>query len=161
MAVELPKVEQSFEADVEDYLAEMDRLIAKNRDVVDSIGKVQAAIDGLHDREVKVTLNEDEVLEQVAYIREVLQGIPDEKTIRINTVYSNEGGTGNAADAVNNLTDELNRQAEAWSRVEDVGRDYSVMMGEVIADANETSGALDRVFAVSSDGAAEMKSAAE
>ena len=35
------------------------------------------------------------------------------------------------------------------------------MMGEVIADANETSGALDRVFAVSSDGAAEMKSAAD
>ncbi len=101
----------------------MDRLIAKNRDVIASIGAVQTAIDGLHDREVKVTLNEDEVLEQVAYIREVLQGIPDEKTIRVNTIYSNEGGTGNAADAVNNLTDELNRQAEAWSRVEVVGRD--------------------------------------
>ncbi len=85
---------QSFEADVEDYLAAMDRLIAKNRDVIASIGAVQTAIDGLHDREVKVTLNEDEVLEQVAYIREVLQGIPDEKTIRVNTVYSTEGGTG-------------------------------------------------------------------
>ena len=152
---------QSFSADVEDYLAAMDELIAKNRDVITSIGEVQTAIDGLHDREVKVTLNEDEVLEQVAYIREVLAGIPDEKTIRVNTIYSNEGGTGDAADAVNNLTDELNRQAEAWSRVEDVGRDYSVMMGEVIADANETSGALDRVFAVSSDGAAEMKSASD
>ena len=35
------------------------------------------------------------------------------------------------------------------------------MMGETIADANETSGALDRIFAVSADGAAEMRTAAQ
>ena len=136
-------------------------MIAANANLIESIRDVQDEIDSLHGKNVEINLNADDVLEQVAEIREYLDGIPDEKTIRVNTIYSNEGGTGDAANAVNTLTDELNRQAEAWSRVENVGRDYSVMMGEVIADANETSGALDRIFAVSGEGVAEMKSATE
>ena len=84
----------------------MDELIAKNRDVITSIGKVQAAIDGLHDREVKVTLNEDEVLEQVAYIREVLGGLED-KTVTVAVKYVSEGKPEDVA-AATTLTGNVN-----------------------------------------------------
>ena len=83
----LPPVEQSFTADASGYLAgieEMmavaDEFIVKNRDVIASIGEMQTAIDGLHGKDIQITLNEDEVLEQVAYIREIIDdGIPDSK----------------------------------------------------------------------------------
>ena len=114
------------------------------------------ALDG---KTVDIDLGADDVLEQVAEIREYLDGIPDHKNVLIT--IGETGDTGDAANAVNDLTDALNRNAEAWSRVEDVGRDYSVMMGETIADANETSGALERVFSVSSGGVADQLSVAE
>ena len=85
----------------------MDRLIAKNRDVIASIGEVQTAIDGLHDKEVKVTLDgEDEVLEQVAYIREVLGGLED-KTVTVAVKYVSEGKPEDVA-AATTLTENVN-----------------------------------------------------
>ena len=80
---ELPKVSQDFEADATAYLAAIEEMIAKNEDLINSIRDVQAAIDGLHGKDIKIELNEDDVLEQVAYIRELLQGIPDHKNVMV------------------------------------------------------------------------------
>ena len=113
----------------------------------------------LDGKRINIDLGADDVLEQVAEIREYLDGIPDHKNVLIT--IGEAGDTGDAANAINDLTDALNRNAEAWSRVEDVGRDYSVMMGETIADANATTGALERVFSVSEGGVAEQLSVAE
>ena len=94
--VDLPKVSQDFEANATAYLAAIEEMIEKNGDLIESIRDVQGEIDSLHGKNVEINLNADDVLEQVAEIREYLDGIPDEKTIRVNTIYSNEGGTGDA-----------------------------------------------------------------
>jgi hypothetical protein len=156
---ELPKVSQDFEANAGPYLAGIEAMLAANERLIASIEEIQEAIDSLHGRDIEFDLNADDVLEQVAEIKEYLDGIPDHKTVLIT--IGETGDTGDAANAVNDLTDALNRNAEAWSRVEDVGRDYSVMMGETIADATATSGALERVFSVSEGGVAEQLSVAE
>lgn len=135
-------------------LDSLDQIIAKS-------GEVKAALDSIPDRvETVATLTgEDEILEQVAEIREYLDAIPDHKTVLIT--IGETGDTGDAANAINDLTDALGRNAEAWSRVEDVGRDYSVMMGETIADADHAAQSIDRVFSVSEGGVAEQLSVAE
>ncbi len=136
MAVELPKVSQDFTADAEDYLAEMDRLITKNRDVIDSIGKVQAAIDGLHDKEIKVTLDgEDEVLEQVAYIRELMGGLED-KTVTVFVKYVSEGKPDDIAAASETMTEHVNTINDASENLDQMD-ESTVKLAEDTATLGE------------------------
>ena len=175
MADELD-VTADFDAHVGDFVSNIELAINAAERFRDSIVADIEAIEAMHEalddlpteHLTNVSLvGEDQILEQVAEIREYLAALPDEKTIWARMATTGEtgaasaGGAGDAASAINNLTDALDRNAESWARVENVGRDYSVMMGETIADANETSGALDRIFAVSADGAAEMRTAAQ
>ena len=161
---DLPKVSQDFEADATRYLAAIEEMIEKNADLIESIRDVQAEIDSLHGKNIEINLNADDVLEQVAEIREYLDGIPDEKTIRINTVYGSEGGPGDGASAINDLTDALDRNAEAWSRVGEVGDENAARlmesMRDLIGETGDASGAGERLFAVTRDGSAAMMDAA-
>ena len=137
------------------------------QDAVDSalisVEALHAGIDDLPSEHVTDISLTGDVPEQVAAINAALDEIPDHKNVLITAEQTGTTGapTGDSAGAINNLTDALDENAAAWSRVEDVGRDYSVMMGETIADADEASGALDRVFAVTSEGEATLKSATE
>jgi hypothetical protein len=174
--VDIGDVTVDFTTNAAAFVANIDLMIEAvqkfDRTVMGAVVAVETlhqAVDDLPAEHVtNVTLTgEDEILEQVAEIREYIDALPDDKTIWVRMAAAGEGGvaspedTGAAADAINDLTDALDRNAESWARVENVGRDYSVMMGETIADANETSGALDRIFAVTSDGAVEMRTATQ
>ena len=96
---ELPRVEQTFTADVTDYVAKMEELVAANQEFIDSVddamGKLEefrVALDSLPDeKNIRIDLNEDDILEQVAYIREVLGGIPDHKNVTVTTKTTGEG----------------------------------------------------------------------
>ena len=154
---------QDFEADGSEYIAGIEAMLAANERLLGSIEEVQAAINALDGKNIGIDLNVAAVAEQAEAIKGYLDSIPDHKNVVITVEQTGAAGgaTGDSAEAINDLTDALNRDAEAWSRVENVGRDFSVMMGETIADANEASGALDRVFTVASDGVASVDSATE
>ena len=102
---ELPRVEQTFTADVTDYVAKMEEMVAANErfisSIEDAIGKIEefrAALDSLpSEKDIKIELNEDDVLEQVAYIRELLNGIPDHKNVTVTVEQM--GGVGNLQEA--------------------------------------------------------------
>ena len=87
---DLSPVSQSFTADVEAYLTQMDRLIAKNRDVIASIGEVQAAINDLEGKTVDIDLNVAGVTAQVDEIKELINGI-DGKEVTVLVKYVSEG----------------------------------------------------------------------
>ena len=103
--VDLPKVSQDFEADGSQYVAEIEAMIAANErfisSIEDAIGKIEefrAALDSLpREKDIKIELNEDDVLEQVAYIRELLNGIPDHKNVTVTVEQM--GGVGNLQEA--------------------------------------------------------------
>ena len=68
-----------------------------NGRLIDSIGKVQAEIDALHGKTIEINTEPSRMSPRAGRRdRGRSQAIPDEKTIRINTIYAD--GTGNAGD---------------------------------------------------------------
>ena len=162
--VDLPKVSQTFESEAQPYVDGIMEMLAANEDLINSIRDVQSAIDELHGKTVDIDLNVDEVARQCVEIDEMIDALPDEKIIRVTTVYGSTGSTGDSG-SVSDLTDALDETAQAWSRVGEAGDENAARlmesMRELIGTADEVGGTLDRVFSVSSDGAVQMQSAAE
>ena len=144
--VDLPKVEQSFEADATKYLAGIEEMIQANaalvRSVEESVAQVNAALATIPDeKNVKVELNEDDVLEQVAYIRELLNGIPDHKNVVVTVEQmGNATGAGDAGTAGEALV------AQAEAAREDAGAQNQLL--EVLNSVAEADNLLARTTGI-------------
>ena len=143
--VDLPSVSQTFDADAQPYVDAIERMVAENRNLMDSIDKVigkigelKAALDSLPDeKNIKVELNEDDVLEQVAYIREVLDGIPDHKNVVVTVEQA--GSAGGIKDTLTpDLGDTIEYTAEDVKRLNDMLGDTDVVAkaaGDAVVNA--------------------------
>jgi len=84
---DLPRVSQAFTADVSDYVAKMEELVAANQEFIDSIddaigkiGEFKAALDTLDDKNISIDLDTAHLLEQVEEVKaeldDLAEGIP-------------------------------------------------------------------------------------
>jgi SLT domain-containing protein len=90
---ELPGVSEDFTADASGYVAAVQLMIDRTKDLIDEVSNLHAAIDALPDlKQVEIAIAGD-AMESIAAIKEELDSL-DNRTLVVNVIYRNTGGPG-------------------------------------------------------------------
>jgi len=93
---ELPGVSEDFTADASGYLAAIQLMIDRTKDLIDEVNLLHAAIDALPDvKQVEIDIA-GTAMESIAAIKEELDSL-DNRTLVVNVIYRNIGGPDNVA----------------------------------------------------------------
>lgn len=179
---DLPDIEQDFIANVSRYVTALVEATAAakafadaNRDAVRSVTELQAAIDAMEGKTVRVNVELGDVPTVVApVVRATSGGVAGGDTGNTAANLRDVAAAGREASAsLSNMNANIRESlaaltaeaiaakdaAEAtknlgtsWERVQSMGRDFSASMIDTIAAVEATTGAEERLFAVNTDG---------
>jgi hypothetical protein len=153
---ELPKVSQDFTADATAYSDAIDEMITKNEELVTSIRNVQDAIDEMHGKTIDIGFDEDEIMEQLAYINEIIDDATRDRTVTILVKYVTEGNPEDVQAAT-----ELIKQEVIPANNDNALGVTSDYMQDLVDEATKLNDVMNETGTLGDEGAAALERLAD
>jgi SLT domain-containing protein len=124
---ELPGVSEDFTADASGYVAAVQLMIDRTKELISEVNTLQAAIDALPDmKQIEIAVAGN-AMESLAAIKEELDSL-DNRTLVVNVIYRNIGGPGDVThgtidetvDVTGGGSDQIREDIDALSEMTQV-----------------------------------------
>ena len=137
----LRDVVQRFDADGSGYIAEIQRMIAANRDLIASIAEVKAAIASIEGKSVKIDVDTGGAMAGIAAVKAALGDLPDTKEVTVAVKYvggDGPGGIGLGGDTAGMIRELRDISASMDQATSSLGRmeDHLAIMRRDVADSS-------------------------